>query len=155
MPRFDPNDTGVFPPRPPRAWTDAAHTRAMPERLMTRARGFDRAPGDAPAPGAAFDWVPTAEYEARHFVRASTAEIPVRALESTPLELFDDPVLELKTPEQWLATSNAGRGPVRSVVEILHGPRAVHLGAVLGDGVRRIVGHVRDRVASLARGSRG
>ena len=108
MPRFDPNDTGVFPPRPPRAWTDAAHTRAMPERLMTRARGFDRAPGDAPAPGAAFDWVPTAEYEARHFVRPSTAEIPVRAPESTPLELFDDPELELKTPEQWLATRTPG-----------------------------------------------
>ena len=108
VPRFDPNDTGVFPPRPPRAWTDAAHTRAMPERLMTRARGFDRAPGDAPAPGAAFDWVPTAEYEARHFVRPSTAEIPVRAPESTPLELFDDPELELKTPEQWLATRTPG-----------------------------------------------
>ena len=108
VPRFDPNDTGVFPPRPPRAWTDAAHTRAMPERLMTRTRGFDRAPGDAPAPGAAFDWVPTAEYEARHFVRPSTAEIPVRAPESTPLELFDDPELELKTPEQWLATRTPG-----------------------------------------------
>jgi len=108
VPRFDPNDTGVFPPRPPRAWTDAAHTRAMPERLMTRVRGFDRAPGDAPAPGAAFDWVPTAEYEARHFVRPSTAEIPVRAPESTPLELFDDPELELKTPEQWLATRTPG-----------------------------------------------
>ena len=108
VPRFDPNDTGVFPPRPPRAWTDAAHTRAMPERLMTRTRGFDRAPGDAPAPGAAFDWVPTAEYEARHFVRPSTAEIPTRAPESTPLELFDDPELELKTPEQWLATRTPG-----------------------------------------------
>ena len=76
--------------------------------MMTRARGFDRAPGDAPAPGAAFDWVPTAEYEARHFVRPSTAEIPVRAPESTPLELFDDPELELKTPEQWLATRTPG-----------------------------------------------
>ena len=48
--------------------------------------------------------------------------------------------------------ANPGRGPVRSGVEILHGPRAVHLGAVLGDGVRRIVGYVRDRVASFARG---
>ena len=76
--------------------------------MTTRVRGFDRAPGDAPAPGAAFDWVPTAEYEARHFVRPSTAEIPVRAPESTPLELFDDPELELKTPEQWLATRTPG-----------------------------------------------
>ena len=98
-PRFDPNDTGVFPPRPPRAWTDAPHTRAMPEATTS---SFDRAPGESPLPGTAFDWVPTTTYEAKHFVRPSTAELPVRAPESTPLDLFDDPELETKSPSEWL-----------------------------------------------------
>ena len=110
----------------------------MPEATTS---SFDRAPGESPLPGTAFDWVPTTTYEAKHFVRPSTAELPVRAPESTPLDLFDDPELETKSPSEWLhSTTDAKRRSNKLArergVEVLQGARAVHVGALLRDRVR-------------------
>jgi dynein heavy chain len=86
----------------------------MPEATTS---SFDRAPGESPLPGTAFDWVPTTTYEAKHFVRPSTAELPVRAPESTPLDLFDDPELETKSPDEWLhSTTDANADQTNSHV---------------------------------------
>ena len=107
-PRYDRDDAGVFPPRPLRNWTESNHTRAMPEgRMDDAARGV----GVDPPEGAAFGWVPSGADEATHFVRPRTAELPVRKETSAALELFDDPELELESPEYRVSRGGAGDDP--------------------------------------------
>ena len=107
-PRYDRDDAGVFPPRPLCNWTESNHTRAMPEgRMDDAARGV----GVDPPEGAAFGWVPSGADEAMHFVRPRTAELPVRKETSAALELFDDPELELESPESRVSRGSAGDDP--------------------------------------------
>ena len=96
-PFYDPHETGSFPPRPPQSWTDVPTMAVMPE---------PRGDGEAPGDGAVFGWVPSSLHETGHYVRPKTAELPVRTDTSMMLELFDNPELETRSPEQWLT-----RGP--------------------------------------------
>ena len=67
-----------------------------------------RGVGVDPPEGAAFGWVPSGADEAMHFVRPRTAELPVRKETSAALELFDDPELELESPESRVSRGSAG-----------------------------------------------
>ena len=121
-------DAGVFPPRAKRDWTESATMSATPES----ATGLGiRAEGEPPLPDSAFGWVPLADSsEASRYVRPTVAELPSQpsgagdaaSSGAAPLELFDDPELETRSPAEWLALGGPGGAGARSRYFTTHGP---------------------------------
>ena len=94
--RYVPAERGTFPPRP-------VHPMAL--ALLKRPANFS---DDCEEP---FSWVPGAGDEGRYLC-PMPSQYPVVGQLSLPLEKFDNPDLELNSPQQWLDKS---RGvPARS-----------------------------------------
>ena len=94
--RYVPAERGTFPPRP-------VHPMAL--ALLKRPANFS---DDCEEP---FSWVPGAGDEGRYLC-PMPSQYPVAGQLSLPLEKFDNPDLELNSPQQWLDKS---RGvPARS-----------------------------------------
>ena len=88
--RFDMAANGTFPPRPP---------DPMFEVLFQKGdAGVDR---DAEP----FGWVPGKAEEGK-YIRPTTAQYPVKNSTTVALELFDNPEIDVKTPEEWLADAD-------------------------------------------------
>ena len=89
---FDPEETGVFPPRPPE---------------LHSADDYIDTDGDLLPPEAhPFGWVPVSSDTQKVAVRPQTGHIQTKSSTTLPLEYFDSPDMELVPPEERLAAKD-------------------------------------------------